>query len=118
MRGINSIMTVDGKLKRGLFKRADALSTFAWVVGCSIAMIIFNNPVSGAIMTGFLLLLIIIGRDVPLTRIVRDLPIILLVPACLLFFHAISHPGRIIINLDSVTVTWEGHRGGCSDFFS
>jgi energy-coupling factor transport system permease protein len=100
-----------------MLTKADALSTFIWVVGCSIAMLVFSSPVSGGIMTAALLLLLIVSRDVPIARVARRLPLILLVPTCLLFFHAVSHAGHIVLDLGPVSVTREGLREGLLLFF-
>lgn len=100
-----------------MFGKADALSTFIWVAGCSVAMLIFDSPISGAIMIAALLLLLIVDQSVPVKKLVHSLPLVLLVPTCLLFFHSISHAGQAILILGPASVTREGVREGLILFF-
>src|ERR1041384_4207178 len=100
-----------------MLTKADALSKFIWVAVCSIALLAFRTPAPGIIMTAALLLLLLTDRKVSLVKLVRGLPLVLLVPTCLLLFHSVSHEGREVLRLGFLSVTREGLNEGLILFF-
>lgn len=99
-----------------MFTKADSLSVFLCIVGCSIAVIFFDRPEQGAIVFIALFTMLAFDPGMSLARLFKSLPFVLLVPACLLAFHALGQPGTPVKGF-ILPVTQEGIEIGLVYFF-
>ncbi len=98
-------------------RNIDAVSKLLWVVLSIVGAAWVRGWGANASLTAVLMIYLLAPGNIGLIKLINELPKILMLPLCLLLFHAFTHEGRILLSFPPLSITWEGLEVGGVLFF-
>jgi energy-coupling factor transport system permease protein len=98
--------------RESFLHRMYPLHKLIWVIVVAVGLFFYREPLPGAIVLGSLILLAIVGGQIPLREIVASSQVIFGIGLVLMIFHFFADPGSPVYRIGPFTITENGLREG------
>ena len=103
--------------RNSIMHRLYPLTKLAWVFVVAVGLFLYQEPRSGGIMLGVVMVMALVVSQVPLRAFLRSSRLIFGLGIILMFFHFFADPGEPVYSVGPLTITDGGLHEGPIFFF-